>query len=529
MRRGVAERSGVVALLVALLFAPVTASAADLADGVTWENGVVTIGPCDLTFSIASERWVAAPTEVFVPTGNFRGFMLGRKGVVDSRGQEVIPTISVLWEPITYVLADQAHGNVDPLDAYARDRRADGGSKEFKVVRTFSSRDGSIRLKRASGLEFAATLNGRPSKVLAVYAIDERHKVGIQIAVEVPSEVWPRLHGELEAILASFEGAPTKAPAVSSPSPPSGAASRADDSCRGAAAAGCAALALRLATGDGAPEDGPRAIELFGRACDGGDAGGCFNLGLSYDKGRFVPENRGRALSLYRRACDGGNPSGCINLAWFYENGVGVTKSGATAAGLYGKGCDLGNATGCSNLGYLYLNGDGVVQGPKKAVELFAKSCEGGEALGCKRLGDCYRDGVGVGADPVKATAYFKRSCDGRDASGCAELGTRYMNGLGTAVDFPKAVELARKGCDGGAAAGCTALGLLFVGGQGVGADRAKAKVLFERACDAKDALGCAALGHVYDDAHDSIRAAEYFRKGCDLGSKFACTSLHSN
>ncbi|HLW78801.1 MAG TPA: SEL1-like repeat protein, partial [Terriglobia bacterium] len=91
--------------------------------------------------------------------------------------------------------------------------------------------------------------------------------MGIHISVEVPSEIWPELHGEVEAILSSFEMRPTSGPTVARSS---GEPAGVDDKCRGAGAAGCASLAVRLAEGDGVVQDGPRAIELFRRACDGG-------------------------------------------------------------------------------------------------------------------------------------------------------------------------------------------------------------------------------------------------------------------
>jgi hypothetical protein len=394
---------GVAAAVAVFLAAPI-AFAADLAEGAMWENGRVIVRPCELTFAI-SDRWTPSPPQVFVPTGAFHGFLLGRQGLVDSQGKPVIPTVGVLWEPIT---------NAESLEAYANDHRPDAHSKDYKLVRRFSARDGSLKLTRGLGFELAAVLNGRMSKVLVIYAIDERNKVVIHISVEVPSEIWPQLRAEVETILSSFEMRPTSGlPVARSSGEPAGA----DDKCRGAGAAGCASLAVRLAEGDGVVQDGPRAIELFRRACDGSDAGACFNLGLSYDSGLFVAVDRPQALGLYRRACEGGNAQGC---------------SGAAAA---------------------------------------------------------------------------------------------YMKGEAVAQDFKRAAVFARKGCDGGAMPGCTVLGTILVAGWGVAVDRAQGKSLFTRACDGKDALGCWCLGHVYDDAGDSLHAAELFRKACALGNQIACTS----
>jgi hypothetical protein len=106
-----AARLVATATVATLVGMPGAAFAGELAEGVIRENGVVAIGPCDLIFSI-SDRWVAAPPEIFTATGNFRGFMLGKQGLVDLRGKQVVPTIAVMWEPITYIAPDEAHGNV---------------------------------------------------------------------------------------------------------------------------------------------------------------------------------------------------------------------------------------------------------------------------------------------------------------------------------------------------------------------------------------------------------------------------------
>ncbi|HLW78802.1 MAG TPA: hypothetical protein VKU44_04300 [Terriglobia bacterium] len=50
----------------------------------------------------------------------------------------------------------------------ANDHRPDTHSKDYKLVRRFSARDGSLKLTPALGFELAATLNGRKSKVLVI-------------------------------------------------------------------------------------------------------------------------------------------------------------------------------------------------------------------------------------------------------------------------------------------------------------------------------------------------------------------------
>jgi hypothetical protein len=71
-------------------------------------------------------------------------------------------------------------------------------------VRIFTAADGPLSLKYATGWRYRTTLNGRPSRVLAVYTINVETKLGVSIFTEVPDDVWPGLKDEVEAILKSF-------------------------------------------------------------------------------------------------------------------------------------------------------------------------------------------------------------------------------------------------------------------------------------------------------------------------------------
>jgi hypothetical protein len=168
---------------------------------VVWENGSVLVRPCDLRFTI-SEKWAPAPKEVF----NFpedTGFMLGRMGIKDKQGHEIIPTIAMFWQKIDYVEMDAKKGQeVDPLFVYVMSNKP--RSKDFHVDRIFCWQDGPLTLRYAAGWQYSAQFNGRPSKAIAVYSINKGKRLGIQILLQVPEDVWPELKNEVESILKSF-------------------------------------------------------------------------------------------------------------------------------------------------------------------------------------------------------------------------------------------------------------------------------------------------------------------------------------
>jgi TPR repeat protein len=53
----------------------------------------------------------------------------------------------------------------------------------------------------------------------------------------------------------------------------------------------------------GVMKDTAQAVTLFLKACDSGNADGCLFLGEVYDSGDGVPQNKPKAVELYRKAC----------------------------------------------------------------------------------------------------------------------------------------------------------------------------------------------------------------------------------
>ncbi|MBN2287338.1 MAG: hypothetical protein JXI43_12880 [Tissierellales bacterium] len=191
-------------LLMTLITTVTFASNTEIVKDVVKENNVVLIKPCDLKFNLP-DHWEPAPKNV-INIPNQSGFMLGRRGLKDIKGHEVIPTFSVLWQTVTPAqMSAKIEGqDVDPLMAYVMDNRPDTHSSVYKLHGMFIWQDDVLALKYALGCEFGAVLNKRPSIVLVVYTINRAKNLGVQIALEVPEEVFPEIREEMMGILKSL-------------------------------------------------------------------------------------------------------------------------------------------------------------------------------------------------------------------------------------------------------------------------------------------------------------------------------------
>lgn len=81
----------------------------------------------------------------------------------------------------------------------------------------------------------------------------------------------------------------------------------------------------------------------------------------------------------------------------------------------------------------------------------------------------------------------------------------------------------------------CYELGVMYAKGRGVRQDYHKAAELYKKACDIKKALACNNLGFLYDEGlgvrQNLSLAKQYYGKACDLGNQIGCDnykSLHS-
>jgi hypothetical protein len=130
--------------------------------------------------------------------------------------------------------------------------------------------------------------------------------------------------------------------------------------------------------------------------------------------------------------------------------------------------------------------------------------------------------GVGVPVDRARAATLYERACRAGNVRGCANLGVARVEGMG-GRDVPIGAQLLELACDRGDARGCMNLARLHSSGQGVARDPALAARLFGFACDHEEESACVALAQGYEDAAETAKALDLYRKACALGEATAC------
>ena len=150
------------------------------------------------------------------------------------------------------------------------------------------------------------------------------------------------------------------------------------------------------------------------------------------------------------------------------------------------------------------------------------KSCDKGDMKLCGALAQIYNYGWGVPQDLLKAAPLYVKACKGGDVESCVNLGILYQSGEGMPRDETKAAELFDKACDDGHAIGCSNAGSAYIKGRGVRKDAIKGVGYYVRGCDmdiTDSWLACLNLARLYEGA-DNAKAAQYYKKACELGSK---------
>lgn len=92
------------------------------------------------------------------------------------------------------------------------------------------------------------------------------------------------------------------------------------------------ALAARLATGDGLPQDEAEAARWYAAAADDGSGDAAYNLATMYERGEGVRKSKSKALAFYRKAEKLGSGDASITLGELSLREVDDTKSNLLAA-----------------------------------------------------------------------------------------------------------------------------------------------------------------------------------------------------
>lgn len=100
-------------------------------------------------------------------------------------------------------------------------------------------------------------------------------------------------------------------------------------------------------------------------ACHQQQLHSCERLAHMYETGQGAPQNLPRAATLYARACDGGAVDACAHLAMMYDIGIGVARDTGKAAFLYERACAQGDRWSCTRSSELGPNSPATGRPPQ--------------------------------------------------------------------------------------------------------------------------------------------------------------------
>jgi len=115
-------------------------------------------------------------------------FPYNRQGIFDSKNREVVATIGIVCEEVPE--------NLDPILYSSKYRH-------FEVKETFMHESGRMQIKYGLGFIGTYSYAGDEHTIAAVYAVNG--KDGIQIILDITSELYPKVKDEFEAILRSIK------------------------------------------------------------------------------------------------------------------------------------------------------------------------------------------------------------------------------------------------------------------------------------------------------------------------------------
>ncbi|WP_444455394.1 protein kinase domain-containing protein [Rhodobacter capsulatus] len=318
-----------------------------------------------------------------------------------------------------------------------------------------------------------------------------------------------------------------------------------------------------------------RASEMLQQACEMKNSDACLSVGKLFIGGsRIVKRQPALALADYISACELGSTKGCelsANLLSNANEANGFKPARKTARELIKRACALSGDTDCATLraprfnpsaSALYVENlvnklEGTHLVSAKTMDN-VRRCHVGAGSACNTAGVAFDESHGnVDKNRMIASILFERACEQGSPFGCGNLGIDYYYGEGgRSIDLSQAASLYKIACLGGVMKSCYRLGRMNVLSQSYSSkDPALGMKMLEKACDADIAAACNVLGLGFKDGvqpnsracdqdnkgacnsdgfyflpenKDQEKAAEAFRKACNLADADGCRNLAS-
>ena len=174
-------------------------------------------------------------------------------------------------------------------------------------------------------------------------------------------------------------------------------------------------LGIRYQTGDGVPQDLPKAVRHFEISAAAGSVDAQFSLACRYLNGEGTARSVNEGVRLLTLAADQGHPDAQNALATRYFSGNGVAHDAPNAIKYFRMAADGLQRVAAYNLATCYYNGDGVKQDYAQAVQYYRQAADAGLPKAQLLLAELYEAGEGVSQDVTMALRYWKLAAEQGD------------------------------------------------------------------------------------------------------------------
>lgn len=236
------------------------------------------------------------------------------------------------------------------------------------------------------------------------------------------------------------------------------------------------------------------------------------------------------AYRTYRQLAKKGCPDGWFGLGRSRQYGYGIKQNREKAEKYYRRAAKLGHAEAQESLGCLYE----FAEKPdyRRARKWYTRAFKQHSitnpdiAYAAYRLGWLHERGLGCKKDIKTACLLYRKAAK----AGCAEaqraLGYLYDKGLGLPRNYTKAYKWYARAALQADETACNNIGFLYYNGNGVRRSKKQAKKWYKLAARAGSIIALSNLGILYEDAGHLKKAARYYRRAAEAGSKYAAKQL---
>ena len=206
-------------------------------------------------------------------------------------------------------------------------------------------------------------------------------------------------------------------------------------------------LGIKLASGDGMPEDDVKAVEWWNKAAEQGNADAYNRLAAAFDEGHGVAKDEEQAIGWWRKGAETGNREAQANLGLALVLGKTASRDVEKGVEWIRLSADANYPSAQFILGKLYqlgtsqLGSNAIEKDSAAAAVWLQKAADQGHIDAQRELARAYGSGEGVARDMAKAFHWYEKAAIQGDELSETQLVTAYEKGIGIPRDDAMAME----------------------------------------------------------------------------------------